>query len=60
MAERKVKVNVVVDTGSLVEFMARVKSAADANLPTADEPPIEWMRRVIDAACWRPDGWDER
>ena len=49
MAECVVKV--VLDTDSLVEFMARVHAAADVNLMQDDETPVDWMRRVIDAAC---------
>lgn len=56
MAARQVKV--VIDTGSLVEMMRRVQVAADANPMGDDETPVEWMRRVINAACWTPDGWE--
>ena len=57
MAECVVKV--VLDTDSLVEFMARVHAAADVTPMQDDETPVDWMRRVIDAACWLPEGWSD-
>lgn len=53
-------VRVKVDTGCLTEFMARVQAAADANPMDDAETPVEWMRRVINAACWLPDGWADQ
>lgn len=57
MAESTRRVRVVLDTGCLVEFMGRMRGAVDANPPGEGEAPMDWMRRVIDAACWVPEGW---
>lgn len=57
MSERQVRL--VLDTGTLVEAMARIKAASEAHPPMDDEDPIDWLRRVIDAAYWRPSGYDD-
>lgn len=57
MSERHT-VRLVLDAGGFVQAMGRIRFAADAHPMSDDESPAEWMRRVIDASYWTPDGWN--
>lgn len=59
MAEHRVPVRIVLDAGTVVEAMARMRTASEAHPPLDGEDPIDWLRRVIDAAYWRPSGYDD-
>ena len=51
-------VRFVLDAEAFVEDMTRMRSAVQAH-PRADgEDSFDWLRRVVDALYWRPDGYD--
>jgi hypothetical protein len=57
VAEQREPVRLVFDD-SLTGGIRRMHNAAAANPIGDGEDVIDWMRRVLDAAYWQPDGWE--